>query len=221
METAKEYDAKEMRKKFKSMSREEQMKLAMEMGKKMGVGKTPARESDAVLAVQEECMRVNGEVGTDIQNAGSIYQRREELSQNRATKHQEIEKWQETETRKLPQISTGEMSAPEPGALHALLVKAMDKHLALENEYLKELQKEWKTTWERYRSLYSPLQERLVAIRHGEDAKNPETRRALLNGQGLMVAGTRDLIAMSRDATVQGAEWWGRKLMLDKNKPRL
>ena len=219
MEAAKEIDAKEMRKKFKSMSREEQMKLAMEMGKKMGMGKSPVRESDDVLAAQEECIRVNGQVGNDIQNAGPIYQRREKLSQDRATKHQEIEKWQETEARKLPQISTGEMSAAEPRALHALLVKVMDKHLAVENEYLKGLQKEWKTTWERYKSLYAPLQERLIAIRHGEDAKNPETRRALLNAQGLMVAGTKDLVTMSRDATVQGANWWGRKLMLDKNKP--
>jgi hypothetical protein len=64
------------------------------------------------------------------------------------------------------------------------------------------------------------VQEKLAKIRYGEDAKNPETRRQLLNGQGLMLNHMSDLVELSMKATESAAEWWQQKLELEKNKPK-
>ena len=221
IDAAKEMDQKEMQKKFKSMSQEEQMKMAMEMSKKMGM--TPGamtRESDAVMAAQQECNKITQEISNDIQKAQAGYAARQKMEGDRDAKHKEIETWQEEQEKKLPQVSYGEMGGPEPKAEYALLTKAMQKHLDVENEYLKAVQKEWKETWEKYRTRYSPLQEMLEKIRYGEDAKNPTTRRQLLGGQGSMLSSTADLVGLSRTSTKDAAQWWERKLELEKNKPK-
>lgn len=218
MEAMKGMDAKEMRKKMKSMSKEDKMKMAMEMSK----GAAPraiSPEPGDVMAAQRECQAVAGGAAEDIRGAEEIYQRRGKLVQARDRKHEEIDAWKEAEAKKLPQISTGETGGPEPKAYHALLVKATDRHLAAENEYLKAIAKEWQGTHDRYMSRYAPLQKKLVAIGHGEAAKNPETRRQILNAQGLMVGGTDDLVKLSREATDHAYTWWARKLQLEKEKP--
>jgi hypothetical protein len=218
MDAMKGMDVKEMRKKMKSMSKEEKMKMAMEMSKG-AAPKAIAPESGEVMAAQEECQAVTARAGEDIQGAEEIYKRRGELVDARDAKHKEIDAWTEAEEKKLPQISTGEMGGPEPKAYHALLVRSTEKHLTAENEYLKGIAKEWKSTYDRYTSRYGSLQKKLVAIGYGEAAKNPETRRQILNAQGLMVGGTDDLVKLSREATDHASTWWARKLKLDKEKP--
>jgi hypothetical protein len=221
MDVAKEIDQKEMQKKFKSMSQEEQMKFAMEMSKKMGMGpKVMARESNAVIDAQQECTKVTQAAGVDVQSYQANNAAHEQVIKDRDAKHAEIQTWQEDQVSKLPQISYGEMSGPEPKAEYAVLTKAMEKHLAAENEFLKRVQKEWKTAWDKYSARYAPLQEKLAKIHYGEDAKNPETRRQLLSGQQMMVSGTAELVALSRNATDDAAQWWQKKLELEKNKPQ-
>lgn len=221
MDAAKEIDQKEMQKKFKSMSQEEQMKYAMEMSKKMGMGpKVMSPESKDVMTAQEECQAINLAVGEDMQTFQATYEARQKIVKDRDAKHSEIKAWQQEEVSKLPQINYGEMSGPEPKAEYAVLTKAMEKHIAAENDYLKAVQKEWKTTWDKYNARYGPLQDKLARIRYGEDAKNPETKRILLTGQGQMVSGTGDLLELSRKATEGAAEWWQRKLDLENNRPK-
>jgi hypothetical protein len=220
MDVAKEMDQKEMQKKFESMSQEERIKMAMDLAKKMGMTATMARESDAVIAAQEECKKINLDIGNDLQTAQAAYEARAKLVNDRDTKHKQIDSWQEEEVKKLPQVSTGEMGGPEPKAEYALLTKAMQKHLAVENDYLKAVQKEWKATWDKYHARFAPLQEKLAKIQYGADAKNRQTRRELLTGQGMMVSSTGDLVELSRKATEGAAEWWERKLGLEKSKPK-
>lgn len=220
-DAAKEMDQKEMQKKFKSMSREEQMKYAMEMSKKMGMGsRVVALEPKDVQAAQEECSNLNLAIGQDMQTFQAKAQAREKITQDRDAKHDEVQKWQGEQVAKLPQINYGEMSGPEPQAEYAVLTKAMDKHLAVENDYLKAVQKEWKATWDKYNARYAPLQEKLARIHYGEDAKNPETKRQLLTGQSQMLSSTGELMELSRKATESAAEWWQRKLDLENNKPK-
>jgi hypothetical protein len=221
MDAAKEMDQKEMQKKFKSMSKDEQMKMAMDMAKKMGMGpKVMTRESDDVMAATQECLTLNQAVATDVQSYQKNYEARQKIDLDRDAKHKEVDNWAEQESKKLPQVNYGEMSGPEPKAQYALNIKAMNKHLAVENEYLKTIQKEWKTTWEKYNARYSPLQDKLAKIHYGEDAKNPETKRQLLSGQMQMVSAAAELVGLSSKATEGAAYWWQKKLDLEKDKPK-
>lgn len=221
IDAAKQIDEKELQKKFKSMSREEQMKMAMEMSKTMGYGhKVIVPESKDVMAAQEECQAISMAIGQDSQTFQATAQAREKISQDRDAKHDEVKVWQETEVSKLPQINYGEMSGPEPKAEYAVLTKAMDKHLAVENDYLRAMQKEWRTAWDKYNARFGPLQEKLARIHYGEDAKNPETRRQLLTGQSQMLSSSGDLMGLSQTATESAAAWWQRKLDLENNKPK-
>jgi hypothetical protein len=221
LDAAKEMNSEEMQKKFKSMSQEERIKYAMEMSKKMGLGAhAMVRESDPVMAAQAECMKITQEYSTDIQNASAQYQSREKLESDREAKHREIDQWKVQEENKLPQVNYGEMSGPEPKAEYALLTKVMEKHFAVERDYLKGIQKEWKAAWDKYQARFTPFEGKLETIHYGEDAKNPETRRQLLNGQSLMLSSTSDLVGLSRKATESAAQWWQRKLDLEKNKPQ-
>ncbi len=221
IDAATQMDQKEMQKKFKSMSKEDQMKMAMEMSKTMGVGSaTMTTESQSVMAAQQECNRINEELGKDVQTWQAGHEAREKMTNDRTAKHFEIDRWQEEQAKKLPQINYGEMSGPEPKAEYELLTKAMQKHVAAENEFLKAVQKEWKAAADKYNTRFSPLQDKLAKIRYGEDAKNSTTKRQLLTAQGQMVAGTGDLVELSRKATKGAAEWWQRKLDLEKSKPK-
>ena len=221
MDMAKQMNQEEMQKKFKSMSQEEQMKFAMEMSKKMGMGpKMMTPESKDVMAAQQECMKVNQSVGQDIENFQADHASREKLIKDRDAKHAEIETWKEEESKKLPQVSYGEMGGPEPKAEYALLVKVMNKHLAVENDYLKGVQKEYKALSDKYNARFVPVQDKLTKIHYGEDAKNPETRRQLLNGQSLMLSGMGEMLELSAKATEDAAGWWQRKLEMEKNKPK-
>ena len=221
IDAATQMDQKEMQKKFKSMSKEDQMKMAMEMSKTMGMGSTAMTpESQSVMAAQQECNRINEELGKDVQTWQAGHEAREKMTNDRNAKHSEIQAWQEEQAKKLPQINYGEMSGPEPKADYELRTKAMQKHLATENEFLKAVQKEWKAAWDKYNARFSPLQDKLAKIRYGEDAKNPTTKRQLLTAQGQMVASTGDLTELSRNSTEGAAEWWQRKLDLEKRKPK-
>ena len=219
MDVANEMNQKEMQKKFQTMSQEEQMKMAMEMSKKMGMGAI-VPEPEPVKAAVTECINVNQAIGADMQGAQEWYRKRQKMEQDREKQHSDIDAWKETELAKLPQISYGEMGGPEPKAEYALLTKVMQKHLAVENDYLKAVQKEWKAGWDKYVARFSPLQEKLAKINYGADAKNPPTKQQLLTGQGQMVSSTGDLIELSSKSTESSAEWWQRKLELEKNKPK-
>lgn len=219
MDVANEMNQKEMQKKFQTMSQEEQMKMAMEMSKKMGMGAI-VPESEPVKAATTECINVNQAIGQDMQGAQEWYRKRQKMEQDREKQHSDIDAWKETELAKLPQVSYGEMGGPEPKAEYALLTKVMQKHLTVENDYLKAVQKEWKAGWDKYVARFSRLQEKLAKINYGADAKNPTTKQQLLTGQGQMVSGTGDLIELSSKATKSTAEWWQRKLELEKNKPK-
>lgn len=221
MDAAKEMDQKEMQKKFKSMSREEQMKMAMEMSKKMGMGsRVIARESNDVMAAQEEGLKITGAVAQDVQTYQANYDARQKLFTDRDAKHDEIQAWEQEEEKKLPQVNTGEMSAPEEHALYALQTKAMNKHLAVENDFLKSIQKEWKKAQEKYDGRFAAFQEKLAKVHYGEDARNPETKRQMLNGQLQMVSGAGELVGLSSKATEEASIWWQRKLELEKSKPK-
>jgi hypothetical protein len=213
-------DAEAMQKKMETMSQAEKVQYAMEMSKQMGLGpRALSPEPPEVQAALREYTRANQEVGQDIQKAGDEMRVRQQIDEERHRKHVEIDAWTKTEADKIPQVSGGEMSWPEPKAYHALMVRSAQKHVEVENDYLKTVRKLYQAEMDKGKKRYAILQAKLAAINYGDDAKNIETRKILVGAQSLMMGPLGSLIVLSQDATKQSAEWYARKLEEEQKKP--
>lgn len=210
----------EIRKKMETMSVEEKMQFAMAMTQQMGFGsKALTPESEEVIAAQEEYSRLNERIAGENLSARFTL-RVTELKTARARKHDEVEAWYAAEHKKIPLVSYDEAGkAPEPKAEYALKQAAMNKHFAVENEYLQTLLTHWPEEIAFLKTLYMPFQQKLAAINYGEDAENIETKRTLAGGQQIMFGASGVLPEISRAATEEAAQWQLRKLELEKQKP--
>ena len=209
----KKVDAEAVQKKMATMSQDEKMQYAMELSKQMGMGpKVMSPEPPAVTSAIQECTKVNMAMSGDFQKSGDVLKNRAAMNEDREKKHREIVDWQQAEEQKLPQVSGGEMSAPEPKAYRALMLKSADKHLAVEAAYLKNVRSSWQDDLMAYKGRYSTLQQKLVAIHYGDDAKNSQNRRVLLSAQMLMLTPLKDLLDRSKGATNDASGWYAQKL---------
>jgi len=209
----------EIQKKVESMSLEEQMEFARQMS--YGAGAMQAESSDKVIAALEEYTQLTEQISMDIQNSGEMKQKRITLARQRDNKHQEIDAWFEEEYGKLPIVSFGEVGrGAEPKAEYALKVAVLEKHITAENEYLQALQKFWSEYRGHFQARYMPFQEKLAAINYGEDALNPQNKRTLVSGQGLLLTPADELLSFSREVTENAAKWWLQKLQLGQEKPQ-
>ncbi len=212
-------DAKEMQKKMQSMSQAEKVKFAMEMSQQMGLGQKaltpePARVNDAL----QEYSSATGEMSKDIQNAGEQMQTQAKMQEDHEKKHKDVEDWRITEEAKIPLLSSGEMSYREPKALRALMLKTADKHVAVENEHLKNVRAAYQAELDKWKKRYTPLQQKMIAINYGNDARNVETKKILVGGDGLMLGVVGNLLGISKDATKSAADWYARKLKVESEK---
>ncbi len=215
----KSVDAEAIQKKMKSMSREEQIKYAMELNQQMGLGPKPmAAEGPKVTAALEEYQKITGSAGEDMQKAGEDVQKQMKVQEEREKKHKDVQAWYEAEYAKIPQLSSGEMSYAEPKALHALKMNTADKHLAVENDYLKGVRKAYQDELTKWKTRYSSLQQKLIAIRYGDDAQNVETKKVLVGAQGMMLNAAIALLKMSDEATKGPAQWYARKVQVQNEK---
>jgi hypothetical protein len=220
-EKAKNIDAEEVRKKMETMSQAEKIQYAMELNKQMDLGqKAMTLEPPSVTAAIQEYSKVNSEAGRDMQKAGEESRKNQQIQEERRQKHADIEEWTRKELEKIPQLSTGEMSYPEPKAEHALLLKSAEKHCAVENEYLKSCKTQFQSEMDKAKKRYAALQQKMAAAGYGEEAKNLETKRMLIGAQALMLAPVEALAGMSRDATKEAAGWYAKKLEVEKQKPQ-
>ncbi|MGA9118284.1 MAG: hypothetical protein WB699_02860 [Bacteroidota bacterium] len=204
----KNMDQNEIQKKMKGMSQDEKIKYAMELSKQMGLGQKPlTSESRKVNDAMAEEAALNGRVGEEIQGLGAQIQAQAQRDAKVTRKHEEIEKWENDEEQKLPQISYGEMSAPEPKAYRDLRLRAADKHIAVANEALKNASDDFRGVLTTGMKNYQPYEEKLAAVNFGEDAKNTESKRVLVNGQSFMLQTLGKLIGISKAATTEAARW--------------
>jgi hypothetical protein len=128
----------EIQKKMAAMTQEEQMQFAMEMSQQMmNTGMNNMPESDEVLAAIEEHGQLATQIATEFQNPSETSRKRTALARERERKHQEVNTWFKAEFDKLPLVSFGEVGkGPGPKAEYTLKVASMEKHIAVENEYL-------------------------------------------------------------------------------------
>lgn len=215
-------DAEAIQKKLATMSDAEKIQFAMAMSQQMGFGaKALTPESETVIAAQEEHANLSARLASDMQNYSARYQQETELKLTRERKHQEVEAWFEAEHKKIPLVVFGEAGRfPEPKAEYALKQAALERHFAVENEYLQGLLAHWPKEIAYLQELFGPFQQKLAAVNYGEDAENLETKRLLVGGQTLMLDSVNALIALSRTATEESAKWWLYKLELAKAKPQ-
>lgn len=206
-------DPQEMERKMASMSQAEKMEYAMAMMKQMNLGpKALAPESDAVQEAVEEYNRLAG----DTQGFMERVEKKTQIDGDRDRKHREVNAWAEAEIGKLPYVDFSEAGRfKDQKKVHAIQVKAMEKHIAVENEYLGVFQKYWNDVLLAYKSRYSALQQKLSAINYGDDAKNIETKRHLIGALQLMMGPASELLVLSEDATNTTVIWWTQKLKLD------
>jgi hypothetical protein len=205
----KNMDQKEIEKKMEAMSQDEKIKYAMELSKQMGLGpKMLAPESPNVNAAVEAATNLNGAMGEDLQGMGAQIQAQAARDAKVNQQHDAIDTWERDEEQKLPQINYGEMSAPEPKAYRDLMLRTADKHIVVAGEALKSAASDFRAALEKGLTMYGPFEEKLEAVHYGEDAKNVETKRILVNGQSFMLQSLAKLIGISKDATTTAARWY-------------
>jgi hypothetical protein len=211
-ENAQKMKDPEMKKKMKSMSKEEKMKMAMEMMKSANTG-TPALEADppAVRAALDEWQKIVNSTQEELDR--SVKEQEAALKEEEADRkaHDEIDAWQSAEIAKLPQISSGEMSAPDPALVKVIRLKGADRHIALANKRLGQIRLSWNGTLQQMEKRYGAFHEKLVAADYAAGSKNFSTRKVLSDGQLSMLEGVRHLVKRSKAAWDYAASWQRHK----------
>ncbi len=211
----------EMQKTMATMSDAEKMQYAMKMMQQTNLGpKALTPESGAVQDALDEYHRVNAVVADEMQRAAAIAEKNSALPRERDRKHREVAAWLAAEVDKLPWVDYSEAGKfKDAKAVHALRTKTMEKHIAVENEYLKELVKTWAARRAELKSRYARLQQKLADAGYGEQARNAENKRLLLGAQRLIVGYVDELLALSRNATDEAVSRWIQKLQVERERP--
>ena len=200
------------RKKMKGMSKEEKMKMAMEMMQTMPGG-APVAEMDppAIRATLDEWQKIYNDTSPEFQRAVVKQQEEAKLAEQYQKAHAEVDSWQAAEVAKLPRISSGETSAPDQVMLKAVNLKAADKHIAVADKRLEQLRARWQTSVDQTKARYSAFYKKLVAANYATESKNFSTRKILSDAQMMILASIKGQIEQSRSAWVESASWQGRK----------
>lgn len=208
----------ELKKKMKSMTKEEKIKMAMEMMKSApGAG---AMEADPpqIRDALNEWQKINNGMPEEVERSAAEQREEIRIAEDNHKAHDEIRAWEEHEIRKLPQISSGEMSAPDPLLLKALNLKAADKHIALAEKQLREAGKRWNASAERIKSRYTPFYKKLVAADYASASRNFSARKVLSDAQMLILKDIASQVERSQKAYGEAALWQKHKDDIEKKQ---
>ncbi len=214
-------DPQEMQKKIEAMSPEEKIQFAMQMSQ-MALGMQNVQpESEEVQEALAEFGEVSVAVNSEYTNPDEIARKKLQLDADRQRKHDEIDAWAKAEHAKIPQVAGGPGVGmiPEPKAAHALRISTVDKHLAVDNEYLTALQKWWPEEIKKQKARFTPFQQKLAAVDYGGQANNTVHKQTLVHGQSMMLNAAAALAQFSREVSESAGRRWQDKLKLEKEKP--
>lgn len=200
------------RKKMKTMSKEEKMKMAMEMMQTMPGG-VQVSETDPpeIRAALDEWQKIYSDTQQEFQRAVVRQQEEAKLADQYQKAHAEVDSWQAAEVAKLPQISSGETSAPDPVMHKAVNHKAADKHIALAEKRLDQQRNRWQASVNQTKARYSVFCKKLAAADYAAGSKNFSTGKILSDAQMLILASIKGQVEQSRKAWVDAAFWQGQK----------
>ena len=215
-ENAKKLDDPEMKKKMKTMSKEEKMKLAMEMMKSMPPGGSVIEiDSPSVRAALDEWQKIYNETQNEFQRSINEQQEEAALIEEYRKSHSEVDSSETAEIAKLPQISSGEMSAPDPAKVKEVKLKSADKHIAIANKRLQKILPQWRASVDHAKTRYTVFYQKLVAANYAADSKNFSTRKVLADAQLTILVTIGRYINQSRTAWEESASWQARRISIE------
>lgn len=208
----------EFKKKMKSMSKEERMKLAMSM---MSSAPAPGTsvlkpEPPEVQAAFVEWQKLTGDIQAEFNRGVAAQNAATAAAEADAKAHDEISAWEAASIDKLPQISSGEMSAPDPMKVKAVRLQAADKHIALADKRLATLKKEWPVERDRVRSRYGSFYAKLIAADYAAASPNPSTQKILSDGQMTVLKEVAVVVKHARDAYESAASWIAHRRTVER-----
>jgi hypothetical protein len=208
----------EIKKKMKAMSKEERMKYAMSM---MNSGAAPGvptlkPEPPEVQAAVSEWHKVAAGIQTEFDRGVQIQNAMNAEREADQQAHDAIRAWEEKEISKLPQISSGETSAPDPVALKKVRMQAADRHIAIADKRLAAFAQEWKGQREHVRARYAAFYAKLIAADYAASSPNPSTQKILSDGQMMVLKDVATIMQISREACESGASWVAHRRMIEK-----
>lgn len=216
-EDAKKMSDPGMRKKMKGMSKEEKMKMAMEMMKSASAGGEAAEmDTPPVRAALDEWQKIYNAIPAEFKRSGAEQQEEIRLTEEYQKAHAEIDAWELAEINKLPQISSGEMSAPDPVKVKEVKLKAAEKHIALADKHLEKIRSVWGAAVERIRTKYTPFYRKLIAANYAADTKKASSRKVLSNAQMTILKEIGYRIEQSRKSWEESARWMAHRLEIGR-----
>ncbi|MBI5020938.1 MAG: hypothetical protein HZB59_05835 [Ignavibacteriales bacterium] len=208
----------EMKKKMKSMSKEDKMKMAMEMMKSMPGAASGEMDPPPVRDALNEWQKIYNDTQNEFNRSVAEQQEEIKLGTEYEKQHNDINEWEQAEIKKLPQISGGEMSAPDPAMLKALNLKAADKHIAAANKRLEQIKTRWQASVDRIKSRYTTFYKKLVAADYASGTKNFSSKKILSDAQMIIFKDIASQVQISRKAYEDAAMWQARKNDIENKK---
>lgn len=207
----------EMKKKMKSMSKEERMKLALSM-MNAGPSGTPAVQPDppAVQSALTEWQKVSADVLPEFNRGVAAQDALRAAAEADQKAHNEIAQWEEESIAKLPTFSSGEMNYHDPAQVRAVRLKAAERHIALAEKRLTTARKEWPADRDRIQSRYGKFHGALIAADYAQASPNFSSRKILSDAQMTILKEIAVCVHRSRDAYENAAEWVAHKKAIEK-----
>jgi hypothetical protein len=203
--------------KIKKMSKEEKMKMAMEMMKNVNVPQTQL-ESEEVKDTFAKETELNQFMSKQIQEQMNNYKAKADHDKVLADKYAVIDNWEKTEIAKLPRISSGEMAEPDPKEIKKVKVEAADKRIKIADEELKYISGKWAENKEKYKLHAIPFCQSLAKSKYGDEVNNKSWVNLFGTGQSLVVNLISGLIKESESAYNYGARYYALKVSLEKTR---
>ncbi|MDD8019240.1 MAG: hypothetical protein PHP42_12775 [Bacteroidota bacterium] len=214
-ETAKKMNDPEMKKKMKSMTKEEKMKMAMEM-MKSAPGSGAVMDPPPIRAALDEWQKIYNDTQNEFQRSTSDQREENNLVEQYQKSHEEIDSVETAEIAKLPQISSGEMSAPDPAKVKEVKLRSANKHIALANKRLDQIRSRWQASMDHVKTRYTLFYQKLVEANYALDSKNFSTKKILADAQIMILVAVNQLAQSSRNSWEESASWQARRMIVEK-----
>lgn len=199
------------------MSKEEKMKMAMDMMKNINMPQTQL-ESEEVKDAFAKQQELTQYMSTNVQEQMNNYKTMADHDKEVADKHTGIDEWEKAEIAKLPRITSGEMSEPDPKEVKRVNLEAANKHIKISDEELKYISGKWADLKGKYKQHATPFCQSLAKCKFGDAAQNKSWVNLFGTGQALVINLISELIKESEDASNYGARYYAEKVRIEKAK---
>ncbi len=208
----------EFQKKLQNMSDEEKMKFGMEMAKQyQSQNSSYVPETESVMAALEECNKIDERTAQDLQNVNQLVEKQVAIHKEFEERQQKINDWLQEEIEKLPLIKTQvDLARPDPVKVKQLQLQAADKHIAVENEYLKIIGQNWNAQITEDVRDFSKFENLLAKTHYGDDARNAADVHLLASHQAMILNKVLEAASKSKDAYEDAAIYIAEKINLQK-----